>query len=389
MGRVNCHSAFKHYEMFHSRGGDVINIGSNNTTIFNCGGSHLGGFWGGFGLGLGNAFGSLFGGGYGFGGFPMFGGFGMGNFGFGSPFGGGWGNWGWGNGGSNRTGASNSNNKTSESTTNLPTLNKDRKALADLITERKKLTDKPGGATPEEMEAFNKKVADAKAKAIDETSEIDNQDKTDFDNLLFKVDKQPSKVNTTPAAAANTNATTGTAPSENTGEVDRTGFENIPGLSADDIKTLKDLGIKEVPIDNGKYGLSFPKELSAENLKKLKAICDKHNVPVAAAYNSRAKNIDHWIAGSIDNIQETNGKISYDINCSNFGSFGLTYSAQQNDNGNWTVAYKSGSYQNDLWTKPQDKYTYNTTNQCLSIDNGDPVISTKEVPGYETKIPKQ
>ena len=85
MSRINCHSAFKHYEMFHSRGGDVINIGSNNTTIFNCGGSHFGGgFWGGFGLGLGNAFGSLFSG---------FGGFGMGGFGFPS-FGGGFGNFG-------------------------------------------------------------------------------------------------------------------------------------------------------------------------------------------------------------------------------------------------------------------------------------------------------
>lgn len=92
MGRVNCHSAFKHYTMFHSRGGDVINIGSNNTTIFECGGGHLGGFWGGFGLGLGNAFGSLFGGGFGFGGFgfPSFGSFGMGGFGMPS-YGGGWG----------------------------------------------------------------------------------------------------------------------------------------------------------------------------------------------------------------------------------------------------------------------------------------------------------
>lgn len=87
MSRINCHSAFKHYEMFHSRGGDVINIGSNNTTIFNCGGHHSGGFWGGFGMGLGNAFGSMFSGGFGM---PMFGGFGIGGFGF--PSFGGFGN---------------------------------------------------------------------------------------------------------------------------------------------------------------------------------------------------------------------------------------------------------------------------------------------------------
>ena len=69
--------------MFHSRGGDVINIGSNNTTIFNMGAGFCGGsFWSGLGYGLGNGLGSIFGG--------LFGGNmgGFGNFGFGmSPFG--------------------------------------------------------------------------------------------------------------------------------------------------------------------------------------------------------------------------------------------------------------------------------------------------------------
>ena len=95
MSRINCHSAFKHYEMFHSRGGDVINIGSNNTTIFNMGAGFGGGsFWSGFGYGLGNGIGSIFGGLFGgnMGGFGNFGfgmsPFGMGGFGFGmSPFG--------------------------------------------------------------------------------------------------------------------------------------------------------------------------------------------------------------------------------------------------------------------------------------------------------------
>ena len=78
--------------MFHSTGGDVINIGSNNTTIFNMGTGFGGGFWGGVGYGLGNAFGSvfsgMFGGGFGnMGGFGNFGGFGMSPFGFGNIFG--------------------------------------------------------------------------------------------------------------------------------------------------------------------------------------------------------------------------------------------------------------------------------------------------------------
>ena len=82
MSRINCHSAFKHYEMFHNMGGDVINIGSNNTTIFNMGAGFGGGnFWSGLGYGLGNGLGSIFGG--------LFGGNmgGFGNFGFGmSPW---------------------------------------------------------------------------------------------------------------------------------------------------------------------------------------------------------------------------------------------------------------------------------------------------------------
>lgn len=85
MSRINCHSAFKHYEMFHNMGGDVINIGSNNTTIFNMGagfGNFGGGsFWSGLGYGLGNGLGSIFG--------SLFGGNmgGFGNFGFGmSPW---------------------------------------------------------------------------------------------------------------------------------------------------------------------------------------------------------------------------------------------------------------------------------------------------------------
>ena len=85
MSRINCHSGFQHYEMFHSRHCGGNNYGSIFNTTYNikCGGSHTGGFWGGFGIGLGNAFGGWLGGILGggnmfggnmFGGFPMFGG---------------------------------------------------------------------------------------------------------------------------------------------------------------------------------------------------------------------------------------------------------------------------------------------------------------------------
>ena len=85
MSRINCHSGFQHYEMFHSRHCGGGNYGSIFNTTYNikCGGSHTGGFWGGFGIGLGNAFGGWLGGILGggnmfsgnmFSGIPMFGG---------------------------------------------------------------------------------------------------------------------------------------------------------------------------------------------------------------------------------------------------------------------------------------------------------------------------
>lgn len=187
MSRINCHSAFKHYEMFHSHcGGDVINIGSNNTTIFNMGTGFGGGsFWSGLGYGLGNAFGSIFGGMFGggmsnMGGFGNFGGFGMspfgmggfGNFGFGmSPFGG------FGNilgGGSSRVDSSSDGkgkvkdkNDDKHAECKDPDLKKINGFLGDL-NKISELDDK-GKADKDKVKAKYKEILDAK----------ENQDKYD------------------------------------------------------------------------------------------------------------------------------------------------------------------------------------------------------------------
>ena len=112
MTRINCHSAFKHYEMFHSRFGGGNNYGSIFNTTYNikCGGH--GGFWSGVGYGVGNVLGGLFGGllgggmnynGYGIG-LPMM------NYGLPS-----WGNfWGGGGGGIRIGDSDNSSKKTKE-----------------------------------------------------------------------------------------------------------------------------------------------------------------------------------------------------------------------------------------------------------------------------------
>lgn len=109
MSRIHCHSAFKHYEIFHGNKA-CCGGGSSNTSIFlNCKG-HGGGFWSGFGMGLGNWFGNMLGGfasnlfgGFGMGGFGGFGGMmgmggfgglGMGGFGFPGIGGGAWNIWG-------------------------------------------------------------------------------------------------------------------------------------------------------------------------------------------------------------------------------------------------------------------------------------------------------
>lgn len=189
MSRINCHSAFKHYEMFHNMGGDVINIGSNNTTIFNMGTGFGGGsFWSGLGYGLGNGLGSIFGGLFGgnMGGFGNFGfgmsPFGMGGFGFGmSPFG-------LGNifgGGSNRV-DSHSDGKDKVKDKNedkhAECKDPDRKIINDLGS---KVKDTIGNkdAKPADVKALYEKIKKAKTDSEKEPNHTET-DKKDYENML-------------------------------------------------------------------------------------------------------------------------------------------------------------------------------------------------------------
>lgn len=189
MSRINCHSAFKHYEMFHSRGGDVINIGSNNTTIFNTGAGFGGGsFWSGFGYGLGNGLGSIFGGLFGgnMGGFGNFGfgmsPFGMGGFGFGmSPFG-------LGNifgGGSNHVDSSSDGKgkvKDKNEDKHAECKDPDRKIINDLGS---KVKDTIGNkdAKPADVKALYEKIKKAKTDSEKEPNHTET-DKKDYENML-------------------------------------------------------------------------------------------------------------------------------------------------------------------------------------------------------------
>lgn len=198
MSRINCHSAFQHYEMFHSRGGDVINIGSNNTSIFNVGGYSSfgnfggGGFWGGFGLGLGNAVGSLFSGlfgggianfGFGISPFGMFGG--MGNFGFGMNTWGGSGNYG---GSSNHVDSSSDGKgkvKDKETDKSAECKDPDRKKLNELGDKVNTLEKNPN-ATRADAQKLYKELVDAQeaSKKDPHHTETDGKDYQNWiDNL--------------------------------------------------------------------------------------------------------------------------------------------------------------------------------------------------------------
>lgn len=287
MSRINCHSAFKHYDMFHSHGGDSINIGSNNTTIFNCGG-HSGGFWSGVGLGLGNAFGSIFGGmfgnfgggfgGFGMGGFPSFGGFGFGNY----P------SYDWGIN-SNRSKKSNSTDSNSNSSNNVKKDDPDCKKIADITG---KIKDLPADA--------DKKALDAIIKDIDDT--IENLDennkpaqKRTLENLkkelenraknLDDADKKPATDETTKPTDVTPATTTANAPAaaQSANDAGKTPAEaQFNGKTIDEIKAMSPDDLK-----------AFLATLSPEDRAKVKA----------AFYLDGYKNYDGKTAVTKDNFK--------------------------------------------------------------------------------------
>ena len=335
MARINCHSAFKHYEMFHSRGGDVINIGSNNTTIFNCGGSHLGGFWGGFGLGLGNAFGSLFSG--------MFsGGYGMGGFSCLPSFGGGWGNFGggwaspWGAGNNSRVSDTSSRTSSTEchcKKDDTPEKkNIDNAKFADLTGQLKDLQQKEN-VTPEEIQAVIDKVQEARNK---EDGIEGVNDKKTYDNLLATLKDMKAKAEKAKAAPVEQPATRTSGQTEGVDGADGAGgagdikktltsgdneptvtingkpvklsdltADQIKGLTEDQINGLtpeqaKALLDKLGLLNDGKNGVK-----ATTNLAALRLVA-KSGLPLSCGHNialDNVKNSDPYINGKISDVK--------------------------------------------------------------------------------------
>lgn len=237
---IHCHSARYHYDSFHNRGGDIINIGSNNTYNFgSCGfGSSIwgngGNFWGGFGTSLGWGLGQglmnwlgngLNGGGWNPAG--IFGGYGMG---YGMSYGmNPWQqmstySWGGSTGGGRSTTGTDSSGKTKEIVKDDP----DCQKIADITG---KIKDLKADATKDEINGIINDIDDA-IKNLDENNKT-AQKKT-LENLKKQLQSKLTTTTTpssttpttpaTPTSPANPTATTpSTTGAENTGSTGDTG----------------------------------------------------------------------------------------------------------------------------------------------------------------------
>lgn len=145
---------------------------------------------------------------------------------------------------------------------------------------------------------------------------------------------------------------------------------NGGGNESDDLSSI---GVTD--LDDGTCTL--PNKMTVENLKKLA----KSGKIVSLAYNSRSNMIDPAIQGKISNVTENNGKISFDIDCNNDKStYKYKYKVEQADNGKWKISYISGYKTGDgeLYTRPCDGYTFNSTTKRLETNSEQTVIRTKE-----------
>ncbi|MCQ2739992.1 MAG: hypothetical protein MJ237_07180 [bacterium] len=115
----------------------------------------------------------------------------------------------------------------------------------------------------------------------------------------------------------------------------------------------------------------------------LEAVADSSK-PLKLATN-KDSSIDQWIIGTIDKNSITvdpDGKISYTIDCKDYGEMELKFKVQQSDSGKWKISCisTSATYSNKtLYTKEQE---YDFTGGLLER-TGEPVVSTKNKDGYE------
>lgn len=336
MSRINCHSAFKHYEMFHSRGGDVINIGSNNTTIFNMGAGFGGGsFWSGLGYGLGNGLGSIFGG--------LFGGNmgGFGNFGFGmSP----WAGMGMfynsmgagGYGGSNRV-DSHSDGKGKVKDDSISNKNIDYAKLNKLFERKNNLLEakEPKLTDLEKL----KNDIDKLAKDLDGNDDGNDNDyikqlKRGLDDKINELKgKEPAtKQVATPEtkgddgadkkdAGTPTTQTSGTTPGSTTGKIDTANLtaEQINALTPEQILNLTPDEAKALLGKLGALNKDGDGVNATTNYTKL-LLAQKSGLPLSCGHNASLDNVkgaDAYLKGKVSNVTLNGDDITFEIETDN------------------------------------------------------------------------
>lgn len=354
MSRINCHSAFKHYEMFHGNraccGGNSYGSVFNTTYNINCGGHH-GGFWGGFGMGLGAMVGNWFSGiagNFGFGGLG-------GGMGFGFPsFGGGYGNFGnFGGGYNNNT--KTDNNKTTTETKEVIKNDPDCAKIADITGKIKNLDE---NATKEDVQGIIDDI-DAAIENLDSNNKpaqkrtLENL-KVQMQEKLNTVGKTPATTDKTPAApAAQTTtpaATQAAAPataaqSDDTITVggkpvkiaDLASIDGLKGMTDAELAAvtkpqaeaaLEKLGYITTDADGNKVG-------HLSNVYAVLKLLEKSGVTVEV--ETRSASSDQWVKGPISNVaKDSEGKLSYNVNCQGVSGATLqgnyTFTAQDKEN---------------------------------------------------------
>ncbi len=270
-----CHSARYHYDSFHNRGGDIINIGSNNTYNFGCCGfgssiwGNGGNFWGGFGtslgLGLGNGLMNWLGNGLNGGGWNPAGIFG-GGMGYGmNP----WQQmstcfWGGSTGSGRSTSGTDSSGKTKEVVKDDP----DCQKIADITG---KIKDLKANATKDEINGIINDI-DKAIENLDENNKT-AQKKT-LENLKTQLQSKLTTTTTpssaTPAASTATTATTPSTTGAGTGTTDGTGSTSAQTTASEPWSGETNWGDNSLKGKSVTLPTGYSKILDNDNIKEVK-----------------------------------------------------------------------------------------------------------------------
>ncbi len=157
---------------------------------------------------------------------------------------------------------------------------------------------------------------------------------------------------------------------------DAIGFkEAIKNITAEEIVTLHEIGVEKVALTDyttprPTVGLGLPTQITKDNLDKLKTIANKHSIPVACGHNDK-DTVDQWVAGKIDDITETDGKISFTIDCKNVGQAGGKYKFTQKEK-NSTEYTETPVTSQTLSTG----WRYNNTSVTFTFEQGKDYMET-------------